>query len=169
MKLYEKRKPTFYVVYSLIILSGILIDLLSKWLVVKFLKPIDDLPLWNGVFHLNYHENRGAAFGILQNNRWIFLVISSVAIVAMLLYLFSGLSKGRLQNTALSLIIAGGLGNMVDRLSLGYVIDFLYFKLIDFAIFNIADSLVCIGAGLLILSLILDIIKEGKEKRRQGK
>lgn len=152
--------------HSGIILLGVILDLLSKWLVVKFLKPIDDLPLWNGVFHLNYHENRGAAFGIMQDSRWIFLTISTVSIIAMLFYLFSGKSQNKLSNAAISLIIAGGIGNMVDRLSLGYVIDFLYFKLIDFAIFNVADSFVCIGAGLLILSLILDIIKEEREKKR---
>lgn len=169
MKIFEKRKCAFYLLNSGVILLGIILDLLSKWLVVKFLKPIDDLPLWDGVFHLNYHENRGAAFGMMQNSRWIFLTVSSIAIIAMLIYLFSGKSKNRLTNISLTLIIAGGIGNMVDRLALGYVIDFLYFKLIDFAIFNIADSLVCVGSGLLILSLVLDIIKEEREKRgKQG-
>lgn len=166
MKIFEKRKPVFYIAYSGIILLGVMLDLLSKWLVVKFLKPIDDYPLWDGVFHFNYHENRGAAFGMMQDSRWIFLSISSIAIVAMLIYLFSGMSKNKLSNIAIAIIIAGGIGNMVDRLSLGYVIDFLYFKLIDFAIFNVADSFVCVGAGLLILSLILDIIKEEREKKR---
>ncbi len=169
MKIFEKRKPVFYIVYSGIILLGVMLDLLSKWLVVRFLKPIDDYPLWDGVFHFNYHENRGAAFGMMQNSRWIFLTISSIAIVLMLIYLFSGISKNKLSNISIALIVAGGVGNMVDRLALGYVIDFLYFKLIDFAIFNVADSFVCVGAGLLILSLILDIIKEEREKKRGNK
>ena len=60
------------------------------------------------------------------------------------------------------LIVSGGIGNMIDRIALGYVVDFIDFALIDFAVFNIADSLVCIGAGLLVLALVLDIIKEAK-------
>jgi signal peptidase II len=63
------------------------------------------------------------------------------------------------------MLIAGGIGNMIDRLALGYVVDFIDFRLIDFAIFNGADSFVCVGAGLLILALLRDIIREGKEKR----
>jgi signal peptidase II len=170
MTAFKKMKGWQYIVYSSAILLGIFLDLLSKWLVVKLLKPIDDFPLWDVVFHLNYHENRGAAFGILQNSRWVFLLISTVAIIAVLVYLFSGRSENKLSNIAFCLIISGGIGNMVDRLALGYVIDFLYFKLINFAIFNIADSLVCIGAGLLILSLVIDIVKEARvEKGRKEK
>ena len=118
-------KPRYYVLYSLIIALGILIDQLSKIIVVKFLKPIDDLPLWDGVFHFNYHENKGAAFGMLANNRWVFIVISTVAIIAIGLYLFFGRASSTLMGVSMALIVSGGIANMIDRLILGYVVDFL--------------------------------------------
>ena len=168
MDLIKKMKPRYYVIYSLVIVLGIVIDQISKLIVVKFLKPIDDFPLWEGVFHLNYHENRGAAFGMLADNRWVFIVISTVAILGMGLYLFFGRANSTLMGISMALIISGGIGNMIDRLALEYVVDFLYFKLIDFAIFNIADSFVCIGAALMVLALILEIVEESKKSGKKG-
>ena len=164
MKL-KKLSLIEYVLYAGIVGIGIALDQLTKWLAVTFLLPIDTVPIIKDALHLTYAENPGAAFGMLANNRWVFLIISTVAILAMAFYLFSGLSEGRLAGIALSMLIAGGIGNMIDRLALGYVVDFIDFRLIDFAIFNGADSFVCVGAGLLILALLRDIIREGKEKR----
>lgn len=158
-------KPRYYVLYSLIIAVGIIIDQLSKLLVVKFLKPIDDVPLWDGVFHFNYHENQGAAFGMLADNRWVFIIISTVAIIGIGLYLFFGKASNTLMGVSMALIVSGGIANMIDRIFLGYVVDFLYFKLIDFAIFNVADAFVCIGAGLMILALILELIEESEKAK----
>ena len=155
-----------YLLYVGIVAIGILLDQLTTWLAVRFLEPIDTCPLIRDVLHLTYAENRGAAFGMLANNRWVFLIISTVAILAMIGYLFSGLSEGKLAGISLAMLISGGIGNMIDRISLGYVVDFIDFRLINFAIFNGADSFVCVGAGLLILSLVLDIIKENKEKTK---
>ena len=155
-----------YILYTGIILIGIALDQLTKWLAVAFLKPVDTVPIIKDVLHLTYLENRGAAFGMLANNRWIFMSISVVAILAMLFYLFSGLSEGKLSGIALAMLISGGIGNMIDRTALGFVVDFIDFRLIDFAIFNGADSFVCVGAGLMILSLILEISKESKEKNK---
>ncbi len=154
-----------YLLYVGIVGVGILLDQLTKWLAVKFLMPIDTVPIIKDALHLTYAENRGAAFGMLANNRWVFLIISSIAIVAMIFYLFSGLSEGILAGISLAMLISGGIGNMIDRIALGYVVDFIDFRLINFAIFNGADSFVCVGAGMLILALVLDIIREGKEKR----
>ena len=67
------------------------------------------------------------------------------------------------------MIAGGGIGNMIDRISLGYVVDFIDFTLIDFAVFNIADSFVCVGAGILILALILEIVNESKNKEKEDK
>ncbi|MBR2964975.1 MAG: signal peptidase II [Clostridia bacterium] len=155
------------IIYLLIIAVGIYLDQLSKSLVVELLKPIRDLPLIEGVFHFTYSENRGAAFGILSNNRWVFMLFSSVMIVALSVYLF----YPKRQSTQLfaigtALVISGGIGNMIDRVALGYVVDFLNFELINFAIFNVADSFVCVGAGLMVLSLLIDIIKEVGEKKK---
>ena len=165
----KKLKAIYYVIYTAVILGGIGLDQLSKLLAVKLLEPVGSVPLWSGVLHLTYVENKGAAFGMLSDNRWVFMSISTVAIIAIALYLYSGKCAGKLFTSGLMLIVSGGIGNMIDRLALGYVVDFIDFALIDFAVFNIADSFVCIGAGLLILSLILDIIKEAKlEKSKKA-
>ncbi len=163
----KKLKAIYYVIYTAVILGGIGLDQLSKLLAVKLLAPIGSVPLWSGVLHLTYVENKGAAFGMLADHRWVFMSISSVAIIAIALYLYSGRNTSRLYTSALMLIVSGGIGNMIDRIALGYVIDFIDFALIDFAVFNIADSIVCIGAGLLILSLVLDIIKEAKAEKEK--
>ena len=158
----KKLKAIYYVVYTAVILGGIGLDQLSKLLAVKLLEPVGSVPIWSGVLHLTYVENKGAAFGMLADHRWVFMTISTVAIIAIALYLYSGKNTAKLYTSALMLIVSGGIGNMIDRIALGYVVDFIDFALIDFAVFNIADSLVCIGAGLLILSLVLDIIRETK-------
>ena len=148
-----------------IILGGIALDQLTKLLAVRYLMPVDTVPLWENVLHLTYVENTGAAFGMMKDARWVFLILSSVAIVGIALYLFFGYARTTLATVAFSMIVSGGIGNMIDRIALGYVIDFIDFRLIHFAVFNGADSFVCVGAGLLVLSLILDILHEKKEKQ----
>ena len=165
----KKLKPIYYIIYTAVIIGGIVLDQLSKLISVKLLAPIESVPLWEGVLHLTYVENRGAAFGMLADHRWVFMSISTIAIIAIALYLYSGRNTSKLYTSALMLIVSGGIGNMIDRIALGYVVDFIDFALIDFAVFNIADSLVCIGAGLLVLALVLDIIKEAKlEKAKRA-
>lgn len=159
----KKLKPLVYIFYSAIILGGILLDQLSKLLVVKLLKPVFSVPLWKDVLHFTYVENDGAAFGMLDNHRWVFMVISTVAIIGLSVYLYLGRCENHLYEVGVAMIISGGIGNMIDRLAYGYVVDFIDFCLIDFAVFNIADCFVCIGAGLLILALVLEIIKESRK------
>lgn len=166
MKKLSVKKYTFF---SVIILLGIGIDQITKLLAVKFLKPIDTLPIIEDVIHLTYVENRGAAFGMLSDSRWVFMVVSSIAIAAMLAFLYSGMAQNRLYEISVAMIISGGIGNMIDRTALGYVVDMIDFRIIDFAVFNGADSFVCVGAGLLILALVLDIIKESKLKKEKKK
>ena len=165
----KKLKSIEYILYSAIILGGIGIDQLTKWLAVKYLSPIDTHPLIEKVLHLTYVENEGAAFGMLADHRWIFLTVSSVTIIVLGALLFTGRLPNKLYTVAVAMIVSGGIGNMIDRTVLGYVIDFIDFKLINFAVFNGADSFVCVGAGLLVLALILDIIKESKIKNQDGK
>lgn len=167
MTIFKKKTPMEYIIYSAIIFVGIILDQLTKWLAVKFLMPIDTCPLIKNVLHLTYVENTGAAFGMLKDQRWVFIVISTVAIIAFLAYLYLGHAENMLYAVSISMIISGGIGNMIDRLALGYVVDFIDFRLINFAVFNGADSFVCVGAGLLILALILDLIKEYKAEKEQ--
>ncbi len=149
-----------------IIVGAVALDQLTKWLTVVYLDYQQSFPLWQDVLHLTHHRNEGAAFGMLSDHRWVFMVFSSVAIVALLVYLFRFTPKSRLVRISLAMIIGGGIGNMIDRLALGYVIDFIDFTLIDFAIFNVADSFVTVGAFLIMGYLIYDIIREARENKK---
>lgn len=164
----KKQKPFEYGVFSAIILVGIALDQLTKWLAVKYLMPIITKPIIKDILHLTYVENRGAAFGMLANHRWVFILISSATILLLLGALYLGYLSNMLYKVSIAMIISGGIGNMIDRLWLGYVVDFIDFRVINFAVFNGADSFVCVGAGLLILALIKDIIEESKKNKRDG-
>jgi len=164
----KKKSPRDYVLYSVIIAVGILLDQLTKWLSVKFLSPVSTVPIIKNVIHLTYVENRGAAFGMFKDQRWVFMITSTVMILALFIYLYLGFAENKLYEISMAMIISGGIGNMIDRLVLGYVIDFIDFRLINFAVFNGADSFVCVGACLLILALVRDIINESKKKKNGG-
>lgn len=135
------------------VLALFAIDQLTKYSAVLYLKGKSAKEILSGVFELQYLENHGAAFGILQNQRWFLLVIT-ILILCFIGFLYTRLPEGRkylpLRFTAL-LIAAGAVGNMADRIINGYVIDFLYFSLIDFPIFNVADCYVVVAAIIAIL------------------
>ncbi len=153
--------------YCLILAGSVLLDQLTKLAVVKWLMPVGEVPLWNGVLHLTYVENRGAAFGMLSNHRWVFMVFSTVAIVAILIYLLKFPPKNRLFGAVLVMIAGGGIGNMIDRIRLGYVIDFIDFRLINFYVFNVADAFVTVGAVCMIACILWDEVREAKAKKAQ--
>lgn len=161
-KLYKKKSPRDLILYSVILAVGIFADQLTKLLAVKYLMHVHSVPIWKDVLHLTYVENRGAAFGMLAGAPWVFNTISIITVIIILGYLYLGHAENRLYAVSLSMIASGGIGNLIDRLSLGYVVDFIDFTLIDFAVFNGADSFVCVGAGLLVLALILDIARESR-------
>ncbi|MCD8346471.1 MAG: signal peptidase II [Lachnospiraceae bacterium] len=148
----KKKMLAAGTLFTLFLLAA---DQLTKYFACRFLAGTSGITLIPGVFELYYLENRGAAFGIL-NNRQLFFVLIALCISAFAIYVYARLpyeSSYHPLRFVCSLIIAGALGNMIDRLARGYVIDFLYFSLIDFPVFNIADCYVCIGAGLAVILL----------------
>lgn len=151
-----------YIVGSLLLLA---VDQLSKLLVCEFLQPIFSVPLWKNVFHLTYVENRGAAFGILQNKFIFFYIVTVLVILGVTIFLIIKRPKSPCLNVALTLLAGGALGNFVDRLFRGFVVDFLDFRLIHFPVFNLADCFVVCGAFLLAGYIIF---LEGKENRKNG-
>ncbi len=138
-------------------------DQATKLLTLKYLTDAP-LKLIPEVLHLTYVENKGAAFGMLADHRWVFIVISTVAIIALAAYLFIKKPKDKLLCISLALIAGGGIGNMIDRIFRGFVVDMIDVTCINFYVFNVADSAVCVGCGLLILYMILDEIRTKKEK-----
>lgn len=155
----RKIKQLIFFVVGL--LAAISLDQWTKYLAVLHLKGNGPFVLLDGVFEFYYSENRGAAFGIMQGKQGIFFLIAAAVIVVVLYLLFRmPTSKRYLPFTAcLFLLVSGAAGNMIDRLTQGYVVDFLYFKLIDFPIFNMADCYVVISTVSLIL-LFLFFYKE---------
>ena len=139
----------------LFILAGVFLDQWTKYLAVLYLKGQDALVLIPGVLELRYLENRGAAFGILQGGKAVFLIITPIVLLAaayVLVRMPDG-GKYRILHILLDSIIIGAVGNMIDRLRLDYVVDFIYISLIDFPIFNVADMFVSIAtaAGAVLL------------------
>ena len=146
-----------------IIFGSVALDQLTKWLAVVYLQPEGAegaFRLWENVLHLTYVKNEGAAFGMLADHRWVFMIFSTVAIIGLSIYLFGFSKDTRWVKISLAMIIGGGIGNMIDRVLLGYVIDFIDFTLINFAVFNVADSFVTVGAFMLIGYFIKDFIVE---------
>ena len=163
------KKKTLIILISVIV-GGIGLDLLSKLLVAGLMTLGQSVTLIPGVLKLTYIHNYGAAFGMLSEHRWVFMVISTVAIIGIGIYLFGFCRERMLLKVGLAMIVSGGLGNMVDRIFYGYVIDMINFYFLSFWkwIFNVADAFVCVGAGLVVLALLLDVIKEAKGKKKDG-
>jgi signal peptidase II len=129
------------------------LDQLSKHLAVKNLILNQSVPIIKGIFHLTLIHNRGAAFGILKNQVPLFIFISLFAIILIYFNLKKSRNKENIVfNISLALILGGALGNLIDRLFLGYVIDFLDFRI--WPVFNVADSAITIGAILLGYSIL---------------
>lgn len=158
-----------FMIESLIIFLITIFDQITKIVVNSNLKDADAVEFIPGLLSFRYHENRGAAWGMLADRRWIFMVISTVAIIAIIGYLIWTRKKkdSLLFRISLCFFAGGGIGNMIDRVFLGYVIDFLRFDFIDFPIFNVADSFITIGAGLMIVTLIIDLIGDLRKKKEK--
>lgn len=145
--------------YYLIVVSILILDQVSKFLAVNYVKPQISIPLIENVFHLTYAENTGAAFSILSNKIPLLSIMTTIFIIGLLIYLHMLISKKKgfqLLTLSLSFIIGGALGNLIDRIRLGYVVDFFDFRLINFAIFNVADCFIVVGSILLIILIIID-------------
>ena len=145
-------------------------DQLSKWLVVALLQGKESFYVIPGVLRFTYVENDGAAFGMLDDHRWVFLVLSTVMIIALILYIVKYKPSSKWVMTSLILIVGGGIGNMIDRILLGYVIDFIDFCAFPQLwrwVFNIADSAVCVGTFMLSVWLIIDTVKEYKREKAE--
>ena len=150
----QKRSMLISFLIGFVILVGL--DQWTKGLVVQSLKGYEPFVIWNGVFEFFYSENRGAAFGMMQEKQFFFFLIALLVLgaVAYLLVRMPAHKRYRPLAVCLMMISAGAVGNMIDRVSQGYVVDFLYFKLINFPIFNVADCYVTVGAACLVFLIM---------------
>ena len=178
---YRKRLKTNTIIQILLFLVLIAIDQLTKyWAVIK-LKDQPSIPLIKNVLELRYLENKGAAFGFLQNKQWLFYVITVIVLIA-IAFVFVRIIKLSNQymqleaekirkktlkdrtvlNYVLAILAAGAIGNLIDRIAHTYVVDFIYFRLINFPIFNFADICVTCSAIFLVIFLVF-IYKDDPE------
>lgn len=141
------------------------LDQIIKLLVLNYLKPVGSVPVIDGFIQLNYAENTGAAFGSFSGHTELLSVFTFVAVIIGTLALMSKKIKFGVEYVCVALIIAGGLGNLIDRVFRGFVVDYIEPLFIDFAIFNFADILVTCSAVVLIAWLIYDIYRDSKKEK----
>lgn len=134
----------------------LLIDQISKLLVIKFLDINGGIELIKNFFYLTYTHNTGAAFSILTGQRLLLILIAVIILILIFNHIRKNKVEGKLEKIAFSLIIGGSLGNLIDRIIRGYVVDFLDFKIFgyDFPIFNLADTFIVIGVILLLITTL---------------
>ena len=147
------------------IIASIGIDQIIKGIVRANMSVGETIPVIEDVFHITYIRNEGAAFGMLADHRWVFMSLSTVAIIAIGVYLFKFCKETLFTKIGFALIIGGGIGNMIDRISLKYVVDMIDCRFIDFYVFNFADSCVCVGAAMVCIGFILSIYRDYKSKK----
>lgn len=139
-----------YIVSVLIILG---FDIFTKYLSAVYFK-VSEVEVIKNILYFTYVENRGAAFGIMQNKQWFFIIVTVALILAMIIFILKVRPKDKLLNFSLAFIIGGGIGNLIDRVNLGYVVDFIDVRIINYPVFNIADCFVVVGAILLCVYIL---------------
>ncbi len=150
--------------YYFIAFITVIIDQVTKWLVVTNMELGQRIPLIDGFLYLTSHRNRGAAWGILQNQMWFFYIITVIVVVAVIYYMEKHARGKRLEQWAFTLILGGAVGNFIDRVFRKEVVDFIDVHIFtyDYPIFNVADSSLVIGVGLFF---IYALFYDGKEKK----
>ena len=154
------------VLYVILVFAIITIDLLVKLWAQNTLMDIGTIPIIKDVFHLTYAENKGAAFSILEGKRWFFIALTAVMLIVIALAFFKNYFKGVWGKTTLVFIFSGAVGNFIDRLLLGYVVDIFDFRLINFPVFNVADIFLTVGAIMGIIYILFidkDLLKDEKK------
>jgi signal peptidase II len=156
---------------SLIIAAVVLvIDQLSKIAVVSGMEVSQSIPVIQDVLHMTYVQNRGMAFGLFSDNRMLFMIPTVVLIAAVVFAIVKLGKKNKVLDVSLGLILGGGIGNMIDRVARGFVVDFVDFCAFDFWqwVFNVADSAVVVGAFLFMFAMITDKNLFPDDKKKSG-
>ena len=150
-----------YILFAAISIIGIITDQITKIAVDRSMRLFDSIPIIDNFFHLTYVRNKGAAFSFLSNASWrlpFFITVSSIAALVILIAFRKLRDDQKLAHVSLAMIFSGAVGNLIDRIRLGEVIDFLdaHWYRHHWPAFNVADSLICVGVFLLALDMILE-------------
>jgi signal peptidase II len=148
--------------YAIIVAAAVALDQLFKYWIVKTIELGGELPLLPGIIHLTYIRNTGAAFSIFENMRWMLIAVTVISIAAIIIFMIKG-KMGRASKICAALVLGGAVGNAIDRIFIGYVVDMFCTDFITFPVFNVADCFIVVGGILFCLFYILDIKKSELE------
>lgn len=157
-------------IYYVIAFVIILLDQITKWLVVKYMELGESIPLITDFLYLTSHRNKGAAWGILQGQMWFFYIITTIVIIGIVVFLQRMPKHDKLMGWSLGFMLGGAIGNFIDRLFRKEVVDFIntYIFNYDFPIFNVADSALVIGVGLFFIHTLLEGKREKEKENGTG-
>lgn len=161
MKKFNIKKSIILIVSALALIG---LDQFFKHLAVEYLKPIGSKVIIKNIFSLTYIQNDGAAFGLFAGNKFLLIWLTALVLLCLIIAVFLNKIKSNFLFISFILIIGGGIGNLIDRIFLGYVVDYLHITCINFAIFNFADCCVVIGTILLIIYFLFFDNKNALEK-----
>ncbi len=150
---------------SIMIVLIVAFDRITKYFATRFLSDGMAEEFIPGVVQLRYARNTGIAFSMFSGGRWLFIVLTAAVCVGVLIYMFTNRCSGLWIYWSLGVIVAGGIGNLIDRICYGYVVDFIEPVFVDLAIFNIEDCAVTCGAAVLIIYLVIDVFKSSKGEK----
>lgn len=159
-----------YIIFAIQIAAAavlVFVDQVFKKLAAEHLMGKEDIVLIRNFIGLSYAENTGAAFSAFSDSTMLLSVVTLIIILGGVIFLFLGKIEGKLMNICAVMILAGGIGNLIDRFAQGYVIDYIKTLFIDFPVFNFADILVVVGVFVVCGYLIYDMIKEEKQKKKE--
>ena len=153
--------------YCLFVVGIVAVDQWTKYLVVANIPQFGHMDAIPGLFHLTYVQNTGAAFSSFSGMLWLFVAIFAVLTVAILYeYFKKPMHFTKLERWCIAAVYGGGLGNMIDRVRLGYVVDMIDVDFMRFAVFNVADSFIVCGAILMVISLVFFNKKFWKDEKK---
>lgn len=151
---------------AIVIVLMIALDQAVKYWAFTKLSILGTIPLIDTVFHLTYVENHGAAFSILQNQRWLFLILTPIIMSGIIFVLYKKMVYAKTGKIGLYLILAGAMGNLIDRVWHGFVVDLFDFRLIHFPVFNVADIYVVCGVALFFYYYLIQHDKLAKVEQQ---
>ncbi len=164
----SKAKLKSSILSAIVIAVLVAADQIIKYFVELYLMPVSIKPFLPGLLQFHYHRNDGGMMGFLEGNITAVTILSLICMLALIIIMFTDIVKSRLDYICFVMIAAGGIGNIIDRIFRGYVVDYIEYLFVDFYIFNFADCLITVGAFLMIFYQIYLMIKEKREKKEQN-
>ena len=154
-----------YLLLAVLVVAG---DQFFKSWIVNHISLGGQMPVWPNIFHLTYIKNTGAAFSMFTGMRWVLIIVSIACTILLIFYLFRT-KVGIVGKLGIAVVIGGAIGNMIDRIRLGYVVDMFEVEFMNYAVFNVADCFIVVGGILFCICYLVWSIKDEKRKKAMAK